>query len=135
MLIRFAPADCSISLLSTTSYFGEQHQGVKQSLCALMSRVWYVRVRVSTGFDLEQTVFDQNRSVHRELNVRKYLHNFACIASFIVKAFAAEQVIPIQKMLTRARRREREFRERRGRVKVLFVSLKKRGFGVANRSR
>lgn len=107
MLIRFASAGCSMSLLSTTSYFGEQHQSVKQSLCALVSRVWYVRVRVSNGFDLEQTIFDQNGSVHRELNVRRCLQNFECIAGFIVKAFAAAEVNPIQKNVdSRATQRE-----------------------------
>ncbi|QDU09938.1 hypothetical protein [Gimesia aquarii] len=114
MLVWFVLIDCLMSFFSTTSHFGELHEAVKRSLCALMSRLWYLRVRAGHGFGKERTIWDQNGSEHRELNLRRSLQNFECLAGFMVKVFAAAKVITIRKnVASRARRRNGVSREAR----------------------
>ncbi|QDU09922.1 hypothetical protein [Gimesia aquarii] len=102
----FNLSDCSTSFTLTKSDFAELREAVKRSICAVLSQIWYLRVRKSRGFSRKETILDQNSSVHRELNLRGYLQNFECIAGFVVNVFAAEEVISIRKRWPRARETE-----------------------------
>ncbi|QDT98647.1 hypothetical protein [Gimesia aquarii] len=105
MLIWFVLIFRMPILFLITQHHGELHESVKRSICAVLSQTWYLRGRISRGFSRKQTILDQNSSVHRELNVRRYLQNFECIAGFVVNVFAAEEVITIRKRLPRARQK------------------------------
>lgn len=98
--------DCLTSFTLTKRDFAELREAVKRSICAVLSQIWYLRVRISRGFRRKQTILDQNSSVYRELNVRGYLQKFECIAGFVVNVFAAEEVMTIRKRLPRARETE-----------------------------
>ena len=106
MLVWLVLIDYLMSFFSTTSHFGELHEAVKRMICAVLSEIWYLRVRAGRGFGKEQTIWDQNGSEHRELNLRMSLQNFECLAGFMVQLFTAAKVITIQKnVASRARRR------------------------------
>lgn len=103
MLIRFVLISHILFFL-TIQHHGELHERVKRSLCALVSQIWYQRIRKRCGFTPKQAFWDQNGSVHQELNVKRCFEIFESIAGFIMNAFAARKVITIRKKLTRARR-------------------------------